>query len=153
MFPCLSLFNQLTARLAQSAERKALNLVVVGSSPTVGVAQSAAHTSCAHKHSTVLSSSCWATPPARGWALNPRASERAVCKLLRGSPPTNARGEAIRCAKLCCQHSSARVDSCTPGFVWSVVQPRLQGSRPSDLSCFFRENSHLCFHACHFSIN
>ena len=27
-----------TARLAQSAERKALNLVVVGSSPTVGVA-------------------------------------------------------------------------------------------------------------------
>ena len=26
----------LTARLAQSAERKALNLVVVGSSPTVG---------------------------------------------------------------------------------------------------------------------
>ena len=26
-----------TARLAQSAERKALNLVVVGSSPTVGV--------------------------------------------------------------------------------------------------------------------
>ena len=28
----------LQARLAQSAERKALNLVVVGSSPTVGVA-------------------------------------------------------------------------------------------------------------------
>ena len=28
-----------TARLAQSAERKALNLVVVGSSPTVGVLQ------------------------------------------------------------------------------------------------------------------
>ena len=28
----------LSARLAQSAERKALNLVVVGSSPTVGVA-------------------------------------------------------------------------------------------------------------------
>ena len=28
------------ARLAQSAERKALNLVVVGSSPTVGVLQS-----------------------------------------------------------------------------------------------------------------
>ena len=27
----------ITARLAQSAERKALNLVVVGSSPTVGV--------------------------------------------------------------------------------------------------------------------
>ena len=27
----------MTARLAQSAERKALNLVVVGSSPTVGV--------------------------------------------------------------------------------------------------------------------
>ena len=27
----------LTARLAQSVERKALNLVVVGSSPTVGV--------------------------------------------------------------------------------------------------------------------
>ena len=26
-----------TARLAQSAERKALNLVVVGSSPTVGI--------------------------------------------------------------------------------------------------------------------
>ena len=34
---------QLTARLAQSAERKALNLVVVGSSPTVGV-------SCLRKH-------------------------------------------------------------------------------------------------------
>ena len=31
-FTCIS-----TARLAQSAERKALNLVVVGSSPTVGV--------------------------------------------------------------------------------------------------------------------
>ena len=29
--------SSLTARLAQSAERKALNLVVVGSSPTVGV--------------------------------------------------------------------------------------------------------------------
>ena len=31
------ILNILTARLAQSAERKALNLVVVGSSPTVGV--------------------------------------------------------------------------------------------------------------------
>ena len=30
--------DESTARLAQSAERKALNLVVVGSSPTVGVA-------------------------------------------------------------------------------------------------------------------
>ena len=29
--------EEATARLAQSAERKALNLVVVGSSPTVGV--------------------------------------------------------------------------------------------------------------------
>ena len=29
-----------TARLAQSVERKALNLVVVGSSPTVGVLRS-----------------------------------------------------------------------------------------------------------------
>ena len=29
--------NESTARLAQSAERKALNLVVVGSSATVGV--------------------------------------------------------------------------------------------------------------------
>ena len=29
--------RQIIARLAQSAERKALNLVVVGSSPTVGV--------------------------------------------------------------------------------------------------------------------
>ena len=29
--------HYVTARLAQSAERKALNLVVVGSSPTVGV--------------------------------------------------------------------------------------------------------------------
>jgi hypothetical protein len=28
---------KITARLAQSVERKALNLVVVGSSPTVGV--------------------------------------------------------------------------------------------------------------------
>ena len=34
MVACLSYFT--TARLAQSAERKALNLVVVGSSPTVG---------------------------------------------------------------------------------------------------------------------
>ena len=32
-----SLPNALSARLAQSVERKALNLVVVGSSPTVGV--------------------------------------------------------------------------------------------------------------------
>ena len=31
-----------TARLAQSVERKALNLVVVGSSPTVGVSSSQA---------------------------------------------------------------------------------------------------------------
>ena len=31
-----SAFKASTARLAQSAERKALNLVVVGSSPTVG---------------------------------------------------------------------------------------------------------------------
>ena len=31
------------ARLAQSAERKALNLVVVGSSPTVGVLLVALH--------------------------------------------------------------------------------------------------------------
>ena len=30
-------FARAEARLAQSAERKALNLVVVGSSPTVGV--------------------------------------------------------------------------------------------------------------------
>jgi hypothetical protein len=33
---CCFLDNRM-ARLAQSAERKALNLVVVGSSPTVGV--------------------------------------------------------------------------------------------------------------------
>ena len=32
---------EITARLAQSVERKALNLVVVGSSPTVGVFKSA----------------------------------------------------------------------------------------------------------------
>ena len=31
------------ARLAQSAERKALNLVVVGSSPTVGAVEALAH--------------------------------------------------------------------------------------------------------------
>ena len=37
IFECKSL-----ARLAQSVERKALNLVVVGSSPTVGVVISAA---------------------------------------------------------------------------------------------------------------
>ena len=33
---CFTGVGMLTARLAQSAERKALNLVVVGSSPTVG---------------------------------------------------------------------------------------------------------------------
>ena len=33
---CLK-YSRSTARVAQSAERKALNLVVVGSSPTVGV--------------------------------------------------------------------------------------------------------------------
>ena len=32
----MSILSKSTARLAQSAERKALNLVVVGSSPTVG---------------------------------------------------------------------------------------------------------------------
>ena len=32
-----STWRSIQARLAQSAERKALNLVVVGSSPTVGV--------------------------------------------------------------------------------------------------------------------
>ena len=38
-WPCWSLLRllQFQARLAQSVERKALNLVVVGSSPTVGV--------------------------------------------------------------------------------------------------------------------
>ena len=43
-----------TARLAQSAERKALNLVVVGSSPTVGVFPQLAKfgfpAACARKH-------------------------------------------------------------------------------------------------------
>ena len=47
------------ARLAQSAERKALNLVVVGSSPTVGVAGAAMataraeakHNPCSEQHS------------------------------------------------------------------------------------------------------
>ena len=34
---CVAKGIQASARLAQSAERKALNLVVVGSSPTVGV--------------------------------------------------------------------------------------------------------------------
>ena len=33
----MSILSKSTARLAQSAERKALNLVVVGSTPTVGV--------------------------------------------------------------------------------------------------------------------
>ncbi len=37
------------ARLAQSAERKALNLVVVGSSPTVGACVYATRTLCAHE--------------------------------------------------------------------------------------------------------
>ena len=37
MVPLSSIFT--TARLAQSVERKALNLVVVGSSPTVGALQ------------------------------------------------------------------------------------------------------------------
>ena len=32
-------FVRIIARLAQSAERKALNVVVVGSSPTVGVSR------------------------------------------------------------------------------------------------------------------
>jgi hypothetical protein len=36
-FDIASFFASSLARLAQSAERKALNLVVVGSSPTVGV--------------------------------------------------------------------------------------------------------------------
>ena len=35
----LALILHIIARLAQSVERKALNLVVVGSSPTVGVFQ------------------------------------------------------------------------------------------------------------------
>ena len=34
--PCFVFHLPASARLAQSAERKALNLVVVGSSPTVG---------------------------------------------------------------------------------------------------------------------
>ena len=37
LFDIASFFASSLARLAQSAERKALNLVVVGSSPTVGV--------------------------------------------------------------------------------------------------------------------
>ena len=39
----LRAISHATARLAQSAERKALNLVVVGSSPTVGVLFSISH--------------------------------------------------------------------------------------------------------------
>ena len=35
--PVFGIVHGIYARLAQSAERKALNLVVVGSSPTVGV--------------------------------------------------------------------------------------------------------------------
>ena len=38
---CVSVSASLRARLAQSVERKALNLVVVGSSPTLGVQQRA----------------------------------------------------------------------------------------------------------------
>ena len=37
-----------TARLAQSAERKALNLVVVGSSPTVGALSLCLRADCDH---------------------------------------------------------------------------------------------------------
>ena len=54
---CLS-----TARLAQSVERKALNLVVVGSSPTVGVLRSLiCSTAYANTHTVSLSlPSAWA---------------------------------------------------------------------------------------------
>ena len=42
------------ARLAQSVERKALNLVVVGSSPTVGVfTNRISHPSCGKVHATI----------------------------------------------------------------------------------------------------
>ena len=51
-----------TARLAQSVERKALNLVVVGSSPTVGVLRSLiCSTAYANTHTVGLSLlSAWA---------------------------------------------------------------------------------------------
>ena len=42
--------TDVTARLAQSAERKALNLVVVGSSPTVGVLDIVGNSMCAARH-------------------------------------------------------------------------------------------------------
>ena len=53
------IFPMPSARLAQSAERKALNLVVVGLSPTVGVAgaamatarAAAKHNPCSEQHS------------------------------------------------------------------------------------------------------
>ena len=52
----------LQARLAQSAERKALNLVVVGSSPTVGVALSFRE----GREGTVL----WCVSPKRSQAVS-----------------------------------------------------------------------------------
>ena len=49
----MSILSKSTARLAQSAERKALNLVVVGSSPTVGVS-ACYHRCCAFMLSHVI---------------------------------------------------------------------------------------------------
>ena len=57
-----------TARLAQSAERKALNLVVVGSSPTVGVVCTVLHVS-EGPSALALPSSC--APPMKCRALAP----------------------------------------------------------------------------------
>lgn len=59
------------SRLAQTAERKALNLVVVGSSPTVGASQ------CAHVVGVLIVSSFVAIFSVlqkwQLWGLNPRS--------------------------------------------------------------------------------
>ena len=69
-------FASATARLAQSAERKALNLVVVGSSPTVGVYQKVAFQSCcAHWRAGVRSSLVQACLD----SAQPGASKLAPC--------------------------------------------------------------------------
>ena len=70
-----------SARLAQSAERKALNLVVVGSSPTVGVCYSCRRSVMTRTHNAPRSENGYAAtalwknafyakhPP---WGSNPR---------------------------------------------------------------------------------
>ena len=80
LFDIASFFASSLARLAQSAERKALNLVVVGSSPTVGV-------SCRVRMCLCGNSRPW--DDARSWPAS-HPCDWSCRRVLRAASPTGS---------------------------------------------------------------